>query len=159
MVKGEIITKCTEWSPLAAGQPLFDWCGAPVDQRMLQALQNCLCCLGHLKTVLHVLLNQSTPLTDQGELLLLGTRTLLTRRTGFACGTWDSAAGVVSCVQNPLWVMVNFVDNHLHDWVDLSCFKFAWHAFGPCLLLIAVSVVACVSGCVCCCQNVPDLLL
>ena len=91
----EVVNRCTEWSPLAPGQPLFDWCGAPVDQRMLQALQNCLCCLGHLKTVLHVLLNQSTPLTDQGE-LLLGSRTLLTWRTGFAWDAWDSVAGVVN---------------------------------------------------------------
>lgn len=48
-------------------QPLFNWSGAPVDRRMLQVLHSNLCCLGHMKTVLHAMLNLSTPLTDQGH--------------------------------------------------------------------------------------------
>ncbi|KAL8578235.1 hypothetical protein ACOMHN_040996 [Nucella lapillus] len=51
-------------------QPLFDWSETPVDQRMLQILQNSLCCLGHLRTVLHTLLTQASPVSDQGQVEL-----------------------------------------------------------------------------------------
>ncbi|XP_076472311.1 uncharacterized protein LOC143301802 [Babylonia areolata] len=60
-IKQQIDTTC---------QPLFDWSEAPVDQRMLQVLENCLCCLGHLRIVLHNLLTRSSPVTDQGQVEL-----------------------------------------------------------------------------------------
>ncbi|KAK7093209.1 protein ELYS-like [Littorina saxatilis] len=60
-IKQQVDTAC---------QPLFNWSGAPVDQRMMQVLQTCVCCLGHLNTVLHLLLTQASPVTDQGQVEL-----------------------------------------------------------------------------------------
>ncbi|KAK7496763.1 hypothetical protein BaRGS_00011972, partial [Batillaria attramentaria] len=81
-------------------RPLYDWSGTPVDQRMLQVLQSCLCGLAHLRTILHLLLTQSTPVTDQGQAEL------------------EHRIQVVSLLHHHLKLVLWFIHNHLlpeHD--------------------------------------------